>query len=199
MSETVEIEASGDPKIFSRRVGTNENFDTFTRPDRRKLLEFSRPTTYFANQQPEKQSIMRALIRSTLRVLPAAFFALVGTAAYAQSPTPQQLEEVRQYKAKIDANLDNANFDKAAAQAELDALMAAYGITEIPAQPVTQPAVSALRSPATGEAKSTLSEPSRASLIKALQDEIELYKDDPAMSDYVNSLRERLTSLQGNN
>lgn len=142
---------------------------------------------------------MRSLIRKTLRLLPLAIFAFVGTSAYAQSPTAQQLEEVRLYKAKLDANLDNPNFDKAAFQAELDALMAAYGISEVPSAPVAMPPTSSIRPPTAGEPTSTLSEPSRASMIQALQGEIELYKDDPAMSDYVSRLREQLRALEGSN
>jgi hypothetical protein len=145
----------------------------------------------------KNQSIMRALIRKTLRLVPVAVFVFAANAASAQ--TPQQLEEVRQYKAKIDANLDNPNYDKAAAQAHLDALMAAYGISEIPTAPVAQSPVSALRSPGAGEAASTLSEPSNESLIKAMKAEIELYKDDPAMAEYVNRLRADLQALEDKN
>lgn len=142
---------------------------------------------------------MRSLIRKTLRLLPVAIFAFVGTAAYAQSPTPQQLEEVRQFKAKLDANLDNPNVDITAMRAQLDAMMAAYGITEVPAEPVAMPPVSSIRPPTAGEATSTLSEPNRQATINALKSEIELYKDDPAMADYVKTLREKLATLEGNN
>lgn len=129
---------------------------------------------------------MRSFFNKALRLVPVAVFVFVGSAVFAQ--TPQQIHEVSQFKAKMDANADNPNFDMTAAQAELDRMMAAYGITELP-EPGTGPVSS------TVQAVNISPSPSVQAQIEALQNEIALYENDASMAGYVAGLRTELEQL----
>jgi hypothetical protein len=167
-------------------------FDTFTRPRPRKRLFL---TSQLQTQNPIKPSIMTSLIRKTLRLVPVALFVFAG--GYASAQNPQHMDELLQIKAKIEANADNPNFNMAEAQAGLEAKMAEYGITEI--KPVGHSNGVATSIVPPSEPTSIAAEPDNATTIRALKAEIELYANDPAMADYVNSLREKLAALEPRN
>ena len=175
-------------------------FDTFTRPSEENLWNSENLSPILHPKNPKKTSNMRALIRTTLRLLPVATFVFAANTVFAQAQTSMTIHELREYKAKIDANADNPEFGHAQAMAHFGALLAEHGLTELPALHVPIPVgdgSSALI--VSGQSAATHTGPSPAALMDALRAEIELYRNDPTMAGYVERLRLELSILEGNN
>jgi len=171
-------------------------FNTFTRPSEENLWNSENLSPILHPKNPKKTSNMRALIRITLRLLPVAAFVFAANTMFAQATL--NIHQLKEYKAKIDANADNPEFNYAEAKAFFEAQLAEYGLTELPDLTVANGAAS-LVVPQDMEPASAQADADRQHLMRALRAEIELYQDDPAMADYVTRLRAELQALEGSN